>query len=222
MYVLYEIRNTVNEKRYIGCTQKWQDRKQEHIRTLSQNTHHNSYLQRAWNKYGSDKFIFSIIENVDTTEQMFNREIELIAENSNLYNIAKGGNGGDLITNHPNYKQIIENMKEARKNLYNDPIRGPIERAKRNSFQNLSEDEYTERCKLWSDVKKGPGNGRFKHDKKIAQIDKNTNEIVKIWEYSRLLDYNGFNSKYARWVAEGKPTFKSHKGYLWQYVEYID
>jgi group I intron endonuclease len=218
MYVLYEIRNTVNEKRYIGCTQNWQDRKQEHIRTLSQNTHHNSYLQRAWNKYGSDKFIFSIIETANTVKQMFNREIELIAENSDLYNIAKGGNGGDLITNHPNYTQIIENMKAARKNLYNDPIRGPIEREKRNSFRNLSEDEYAERCKLWSDVKKGPGNGRFKHDKKIAQIDKNTNEIVKIWEYSRLLDYNGFNSKYARWVAEGKPQFKTHKGYLWKYI----
>ena len=215
MYVLYEIKNVINNWRYIGCTQNWRDRKQEHIRTLNQNTHCNIHLQRAWNKYGSDKFIFSIIETAATVEQMFNREIELIAENLDLYNISKGGNGGDMITNHPNYTQITKKMSTTRLKRFENPD----ERAKCNVFKNLSEQEYTERCKLWSEVKKGPGNGRFKHDKKIAQIDKKTNEVIKIWEYSRLLDYNGFNSKYARWVAEGKPQFKSHKGYLWQYVD---
>lgn len=215
MYVLYEIKNVINNWRYIGCTQNWRDRKQEHIRTLNQNTHCNIHLQRAWNKYGSDKFIFSIIETASTVEQMFNREIELIAENLDLYNISKGGNGGDMITNHPNYIQITKKMSTTRLKRFENPD----ERAKCNVFKNLSEEEYTERCKIWSDVKKGPGNGRFKHDKKIAQINKKTNEVIKIWEYSRLLDYNGFNSKYARWVAEGKPQFKSHKGYLWQYID---
>lgn len=215
MYVLYEIKNVINNWRYIGCTQNWRDRKQEHIRTLNQNTHCNIHLQRAWNKYGSDKFIFSIIETASTVEQMFNRELELIAENLDLYNISKGGNGGDMITNHPNYIQITKKMSTTRLKRFENPD----ERAKCNVFKNLSEEEYTERCKIWSDVKKGPGNGRFKHDKKIAQINKKTNEVIKIWEYSRLLDYNGFNSKYARWVAEGKPQFKSHKGYLWQYID---
>jgi group I intron endonuclease len=216
MYVLYEIKNVINNWRYIGCTKNWTDRKQEHIRTLNQNTHCNKHLQRAWNKYGSDKFIFSITETVQSKKEMYDREIELISENTNLYNIVKGGNGGDLITTHPEYDRIIENMKAARKKMYEEK---PEERLKRNCFLNLSKQEYAERCKLWSDVKKGPGNGRFIHDNKIAQIDKKTNEVIKIWEYSRLLDYNGFNSKYARWVAEGKPQFKSHKGYLWQYID---
>jgi group I intron endonuclease len=59
---VYAIINTANKKRYIGSSQDIQLRWQQHRTHLRMNTHHSPYLQRAWNKYGEDAFIFEIIE----------------------------------------------------------------------------------------------------------------------------------------------------------------
>jgi group I intron endonuclease len=64
---VYEIRNKVNNKRYIGSTIMSFTKRLEHHRCLLRNgTHKNTYLQRAWNKYGEDNFEFNILEVVAT------------------------------------------------------------------------------------------------------------------------------------------------------------
>ena len=55
---IYEIINLINGKRYIGSAVDLKKRKREHFRGLHQGDHYNRHLQRAWNKYGSDTFIF--------------------------------------------------------------------------------------------------------------------------------------------------------------------
>lgn len=63
---VYEIRNKINDKRYIGSTTMTFTKRLEHHRCLLKNgTHKNIHLQRAWDKYGEDNFDFNILEVVD-------------------------------------------------------------------------------------------------------------------------------------------------------------
>ncbi len=214
MFYLYEIVNNITNTKYIGCSKSINNRWKEHIAKLNNNTHENIYLQRAWNKYGNDEFIFNITHTVNSIDEMYMLEKELISICSNKFNLAPGGRGGDNITNHPNILQIKKTMSDSQHRRYISKL----ERMKCNAFKNLSHDEYSARCKKWSDVKKGAGNGRFKHDKPLAQIDIETNEIIQIYPYSCILKNYGFNGKYARLCAEGNPKYKTHKGYIWRYI----
>jgi len=55
---VYQIRNTINGKRYVGSAKLFKRRWDEHRRTLRSQKHHSRYLQAAWNKYGEDSFVF--------------------------------------------------------------------------------------------------------------------------------------------------------------------
>lgn len=59
---------------YVGQSINLRSRKSSHLRKLRNNNHYNIYLQRLYNKYGSD-FIFSEIEECDpkdlTEREMF-------------------------------------------------------------------------------------------------------------------------------------------------------
>mgnify|MGYP000949948760 CR=1 FL=1 len=62
MIGVYQIRNIVNSKLYIGSAISIKKRWQEHVRALNKGQHYNKKLQRAWNKYGANLFKFEIIE----------------------------------------------------------------------------------------------------------------------------------------------------------------
>lgn len=63
---VYKIFCCVSEKYYIGSTkQKIRLRLNHHLQALRNNTHKNSHLQNAWNKYGEDNFKFYVLENCD-------------------------------------------------------------------------------------------------------------------------------------------------------------
>ena len=60
---VYSIINLVNNKMYIGSTRtSFRIRFIHHKNKLIKGTHKNSYMQHAFNKYGTDKFEFRIIE----------------------------------------------------------------------------------------------------------------------------------------------------------------
>lgn len=59
---IYQIRNTLNNKVYIGGTLDLVERKGQHFRQLKENRHHSISLQNAYNKYGREAFVFEIIE----------------------------------------------------------------------------------------------------------------------------------------------------------------
>jgi group I intron endonuclease len=69
MQAIYQIRNIINNKIYIGSTNNVRKRWNNHRSKLNNNIHENQYLQQAWSKYGENNFQFSIIEEV----QDFNR-----------------------------------------------------------------------------------------------------------------------------------------------------
>jgi group I intron endonuclease len=62
---IYMIQNIVNKKVYIGSSKNMAQRKWSHFKKLRKNRHENSYLQNSFNKYGEDKFIFSILRECE-------------------------------------------------------------------------------------------------------------------------------------------------------------
>lgn len=76
---VYCITNTENNKIYIGSTlDSFRIRWRKHIQKLRNNTHPNSHLQNAFNKYGENKFQFSIIEIIDNDDEILEKEKEYI------------------------------------------------------------------------------------------------------------------------------------------------
>jgi len=71
---IYCIKNTFNNKCYIGSSKNIKNRLLKHRSLLRNNKHENSYLQSAWNKYFEENFIcflleLSSIENLAIVEQ---------------------------------------------------------------------------------------------------------------------------------------------------------
>jgi len=62
---VYKIKNQINNKCYIGSAIDVQIRWTIHKSQLVNQCHHSIHLQRAWNKYGVDTFIFEILEECD-------------------------------------------------------------------------------------------------------------------------------------------------------------
>lgn len=62
---IYQILNTVNNKRYIGSSVNIKKRWWEHRNQLRNNKHHSVTLQRAFNKYGEEAFKFEVLQLVD-------------------------------------------------------------------------------------------------------------------------------------------------------------
>jgi len=99
--IIYKTTNLINGKFYIG-----QDSKNNPNYLGS-----GMLLNSAIKKYGRLNFHKDIIEYCATKQILNEREIFWITKLNPVYNIAKGGNGGDTLTNHPNYDLIIEKLK---------------------------------------------------------------------------------------------------------------
>lgn len=121
MGFLYIILNKENGKFYLGSTKNIKKRKSTHFRQLKKGKHHSIYLQRAYDKYGTDAFIFVLIE---TSYKYIIREQELLdnIDFKDSYNISKTATGGDMISNHPDRDKIIA---ASTKRLLNLPKQAP-------------------------------------------------------------------------------------------------
>ena len=119
---IYKITNKSNGKFYIGSTLDFSKRKKKHLKELRLNKHHNIFLQRAYNLYGEDKFIFTCkeikIENRLELQNIEERYINFCWNSKKLYNVSKKGCGGDLVSYHPNNKEIRQKLSIAAKRYY--------------------------------------------------------------------------------------------------------
>lgn len=59
---IYQIRHMTSGKVYVGSSGNIPVRWRLHKRELQKSAHHSSKLQRAWNKYGADAFVFEVLE----------------------------------------------------------------------------------------------------------------------------------------------------------------
>ena len=58
---VYEIVCRITGKRYIGSSATLGKRKESHLYSLRRGRHHSVKLQRAWDKYGEDSFVFNVL-----------------------------------------------------------------------------------------------------------------------------------------------------------------
>jgi len=65
---IYQIRNTVNGKLYVGCAVNIRQRRNEHTSKLARGVHHCRHLQGSWNKHGPAAFVFEVIEQCEKSE----------------------------------------------------------------------------------------------------------------------------------------------------------
>lgn len=59
---IYQIRNLINGKRYIGSAKRFRNRWAMHRSMLRKGIHHSKHLQNSWNKRGENSFAFEILE----------------------------------------------------------------------------------------------------------------------------------------------------------------
>jgi group I intron endonuclease len=147
MIGIYSIKNKISGKIYIRSSINIEKRFIRHKNDLLNNKHKNTHLQREYNKYGLDSFIFEIVEisnkeDLRLIEQKYLDDIfQLDNFSKNYYNIGISSSGGDNITNNPNREIIIEKIK-----------RGLLER-----YENETEEEKNLRI----ESKKGVNNPNF-------------------------------------------------------------
>ncbi|MGG0177264.1 GIY-YIG nuclease family protein [Gottfriedia acidiceleris] len=114
---VYKIINKITGKYYIGQSIEIEKRFWRHKYELSQNIHHCLYLQRSWNKYGEESFIFQIYKECEKEEAVAIEQNFLDNEKVNLYNTSDQVSGGDLISSHPNRENIIKKYQQQIRNV---------------------------------------------------------------------------------------------------------
>ena len=97
---IYAIVNRVSQHVYVGSAKSLIHRKHHHLRDLKAGTHKNHHLQRAYDCYGADAFLFGILEHVEHVEHLLTREQYYIDTVNPEYNIARtaGSNLGMQFT----------------------------------------------------------------------------------------------------------------------------
>lgn len=96
---VYFLENKVNHNDYIGATIRLRKRLLSHLKKLKQDQHSNKELQKEWNKYQQDRFVFGIIEET-TKEKKRDREQyyidKLKPEYNKIMNIREGPNPNEI------------------------------------------------------------------------------------------------------------------------------
>ena len=112
---IYKIRNIITDSYYIGeTTEGFYKRFLRHNNLLVNNKHFNVHLQRAYNKYGTDAFEFSIISRSENANEIVLLEEQYIKEYKNNYDCYNYLSGGPSMAkeNNPMYgKHLTEEHK---------------------------------------------------------------------------------------------------------------
>jgi len=112
---IYKIGNTINNKCYIGSAVDPKARFYTHISQLRRRNHHSIALQRAWDKYGEQSFIFEILEECEAHDLIIKEQhyIDLLLPEYNICKIA-GSCLGSKGTPESNLKKSINSRNKGK------------------------------------------------------------------------------------------------------------
>lgn len=246
MGYIYKITNLINNKIYIGQTVKERpsDRYSQH-RYLANHPEQEksiSYLHRAMALDGLNNFKFEVIEEVenqqlDEEEQYWIKEYNCIAPNG--YNITEGGNGTQGYS-RPQTIEEREKRQQSNKNFY---IEHPeaIEKARQRTLELWKNEEYRKKVvegnkkfrQEHPNLFKGENNPMYgkKHTEealekiranaaarklKVAQLDKDTLEIIKI--HDGVKDAEKELGVSHGWISKAARQNKVAYGYKWKFM----
>lgn len=86
---VYRIRNIETGDSYIGSTIDIESRLVDHRWYLERDRHINARLQNAWNKYGSNAFVFEVVTEVKRSMLLIVEQEYIDREWGTLYNLAR-------------------------------------------------------------------------------------------------------------------------------------
>ena len=249
MGYIYKIENLLNHKIYIGQTTKERatDRFSQH-RYLARHPEQEtsiSYLHRAMSKYGVDNFSFEVIEEVEDSllnerEQYWIKEKNSLTPNG--YNMTKGGEGS-IGFSRTQTEEEREKRSISVKKFYEDNPEA-IEKLRERTLQLWQDENYRKRVtesnkKFYAehpDMFKGENNPMYgKHHSeealkkirshaatrknKIAQLDKDTLEIIKI--YDGIKDAEKALGVSHGWISKAAKQNKIAYGYRWKLMQKV-
>lgn len=207
MGFIYKITNNINQKSYIGKTERSiQTRYKEHLR-------HRDYLDlplyRAFRKYGIENFSISQIEECDNKD-LDNREIYWInyyKTYSDGYNCTGGGEGG--------IKTYEEDLEEIINRYQNGERLDLLCKEYHHDYSSIK--PRLEEKGIIIETHAGPK----KLSKQIAQIDPQTKQIVNIYPSisaaARAICEDGKNPKaIANHISKQKNTNNICHKYIWK------
>lgn len=123
---IYKIVNKINNKIYIGSSKNFDSRFYNHVRSLRYGNHYNKYLQRAWNKYDENNFVFKLLLICEEFE-LLRYEQWFIDTLNPQYNTSMVASGGDYWTGRTHTKetkQKIGNTNRGKLSGKNNPMFG--------------------------------------------------------------------------------------------------
>ena len=164
MAIIYKVTNILNSKSYIGkAAYSLEKRIYGHKKCLNNSTTH---FHNALRKYGFENFRWEILyetkkyskKKLEKKEKFF---IKKYKTNETGYNMTEGGDGGDVLSNHPNKKEICEKLslasmgrkkskEEIKKISDNQPTKGK----KLNKKQRNKISKSTKKAMWRSDIRK--------------------------------------------------------------------
>ena len=165
--IIYKTTNLVNGNFYIG-----QDSK-NNTKYLGSGT----LLKRAIAKYGIDNFIKEVLEVCISKEELDKKEIFWIEKLKPVYNIAKGGSGGDTLSAHPNLESIKTKLKG--RVSYHKGKKRPEQSGENNPAKRPEVREKIRQAKLENPTQMF---GDTNPAKRLEVRDKISKNISKSWE----------------------------------------
>lgn len=194
---IYKITNTVNNKVYIGQSVNIKVRWRDHINALNRQDSRCTLLQRAWIKYGEDKFVFEILElcDEDLLDELETKYINMYnAQNPTKgYNMESGGNAQKHLSAETKAKIGNSNRgkchsEETKRKMSEDRV------GTQNSMYGKKHSEDSR--KKMSEAKKGkPGSPRSDYQKKCARLA-NLNKKMSISTKNKISEANKGNIPY--------------------------
>jgi group I intron endonuclease len=214
MKVIYSIINLINNKKYVGSAINFKKRKQIHLSDLRNGTHHSITLQRSWEKYGEDNFVFIVLEEVDNSEDLIKREQWWIDNSSCEYNIAKVAGSSLGIKRR---KETIEKVRQA-----NLGLKHPEWRNKIKSIAQGGENHWTKQKNFSEESKKKMSetylklyeNGFHPRHTKIKQLNLDGSLVKEFNSIKEAGEYYGYNPDAISNNIRNRS--KTSYGYIWR------
>ena len=141
---IYKIANKLNNKVYIGSTNRFKQRCYEHIKALKNGLHQNKHLLHSFQHYGEDAFVFEVIEVMEgsTKEERLLKEEQhiqtLLDQGVELYNnqLKPSVEPKDRSCFSLTPEETFELMSKRMKEVWNDPEK------KKKRLATLTSDEF--------------------------------------------------------------------------------
>ena len=207
MAYIYKITNAINQKSYIGKTEQRnpENRWKEHQRENKKPRSSSRTLYRALNKYGIENFIFTILEETNEPNKREKYYIQYFNTYHNGYNETLGGDGSSYLELP---EQEICDFYLQTKSLSKTGLKfgcDPKTVDKILYKNNIEKFSFSEAI-----------SNSITNKKSVAQIDKNTNEVLAVFNSIADAERAISGSGHIKDVCNGKR--KTTGGFKWQFI----